>query len=418
MQVSTEPVQGLCPGPCLDLPGPFEPHPLLAVAVSGGADSTALAHLAAGWVAPRHGAILALIVDHGLRPASAAEAALTLQRLADHAIPAEILTLTSLSPGPGLAARARAARFTALTAAAKQAGALHLLLGHHAADQAETLLLRSRAGSGSAGRAAMPALRETHDLRLLRPLLGVPPAALRVYLRDRGIHWIEDPSNHDMRATRARLRAELRPAPAHQHVLRAATIAAAAARAAQDAAIARELAQRAEISPLGYALLSPGSLSAPALAALWQAIGGNAYPPPSAAIARIAAAPAPVTLANLRLLPAGRLGPGWLLLREAPPASIPAAHAAHWDRFVLHAPDLPHGLTIGALGAASARLRHVSPLPAAILRSLPALWRGATLVAVPGLGWPLNPPVAAAFRFKPAQPAAGAPWRGAAVQEV
>jgi tRNA(Ile)-lysidine synthase len=375
----------------------------------------ALALLAADWARSRGGGTLALIVDHGLRPASAAEAALTQQRLAAHGIPARVLTLHGLHPGPSLAVRARAARLDALIAAATEAGALHLLLGHHAADQAETVLMRARAGSGAAGLAGIPALRETHALRLLRPLLHMPPAELRAFLRDRGVGWIEDPSNQDPRTTRARLRAELGGELAG---LPDQAACAGAARAVQDAAIARDLAARATISPLGYALLSPGPLSAPALAALWQAISGRAYPPPSNAIARIAAAPAPATLAGVRLLDAGRLGPGLLLVRDGPPVAVPACHQARWDRFRLHAPGLPPGLTIAALGAAAAKFRHASPLPSAVLRTLPALWRDTAVVAVPGLRWSAAPGFAAAFHFQPARPAAGAPWHVAAPQEV
>jgi tRNA(Ile)-lysidine synthase len=374
----------------------------------------ALALLAADWARARAGGVLALIVDHGLRPASAAEAVLTAQRLAGCGIPARVLTLRSLRPGPSLAARARAARLDALIAAATEAGALHLLLGHHAGDQAETVLMRARAGSGAAGLAGIPALRETHGLRLLRPLLHVPPADLRTLLRNRGVGWIEDPSNHDLRTTRARLRAELDGDLAG---LPARAALAGAARAELEAAVARELAARATLSPLGYALLTPGAISAPALAALWQAMSGRAYPPPSAAIARIAAAPAPATLAGLRLLQAERLG-GLLLVRETPPGPVPASHGARWDRFRLHAPALPTGLTIAALGASAARFRRVSTLPFAVLRTLPALWRDGAIVAVPGLGWPSDGPFAAAFHFQPARPAAGAPWRGAVAQEV
>ncbi|HEY6431374.1 MAG TPA: ATP-binding protein, partial [Acetobacteraceae bacterium] len=83
--------------------GPFEPAPRLAAAVSGGPDSLALALLAQRWVAGRGGTLLALIVDHRLRPESAREAAETLVRLAAQRIPARVLTLSGLHPGPALA---------------------------------------------------------------------------------------------------------------------------------------------------------------------------------------------------------------------------------------------------------------------------------------------------------------------------
>ncbi|HET9020133.1 MAG TPA: ATP-binding protein, partial [Acetobacteraceae bacterium] len=80
----------------LDPLGPFEPRSRLAVAVSGGADSLALALLADAWARGRGGEVRALIVDLGLRPGAAAEAALTRTRLATRGIGARVLTLTGL----------------------------------------------------------------------------------------------------------------------------------------------------------------------------------------------------------------------------------------------------------------------------------------------------------------------------------
>ena len=134
----------------MDRLGPFGPGRHVAVAVSGGADSMALAVLAAGWGRP-----LALVVDHGLRQASAAEAEATLRRLHERGIPARLLMLHGLRPGPALQARARAARYGALTAACEEAGLVDLLLGHHGGDQAETIAMRRAAGSGPAGLAGM-----------------------------------------------------------------------------------------------------------------------------------------------------------------------------------------------------------------------------------------------------------------------
>src|SRR4051794_31539408 len=115
--------------------GPFEPAPRIAVAVSGGADSMAAALLARDWARRRGGSVVALVVDHGLRAESAAEAAVTRARLADMGIVAHGLTLEGLARGPGLAARARLARHAALAEAAAALGVLHLMFGHHAGDQ-------------------------------------------------------------------------------------------------------------------------------------------------------------------------------------------------------------------------------------------------------------------------------------------
>lgn len=398
--------------------GPFEAAPRLAAAVSGGADSLALAVLADGWVSARGGSLLALVVDHALRPESAAEAALTIDRLAARGIPARLLCLTGLHHGPALAERARAARYAALRAACARAGILHLLLGHHAADQAETVLMRRESNSGPAGLAAMPALHEETGIRLLRPLLGVAPARLRATLRAAGMGWVDDPSNRDQRALRARLRAALDdpdgtgPAIA---ALCAAARDAGTARARQEATVAEMLAERAAIYPEGFSLLSPGPIEPAALAALIQTIGGAAFPPHAASVAALAAALCPATLAGVRLLSAGRLGDGLLLVREAAAMAPPVAAqpGAVWDgrfRLLDHATP-PESATIGALGADAAALRRKSALPSVVLQTLPALRRGNCVVAVPHLLYSAGVACASVpLVFSPRRPAAGAPF--------
>src|SRR5580658_11235524 len=94
----------------MDRLGPFEPRPRLAVAVSGGADSMALALLAREWASARNGDVLALTVDHGLRAESSGEADITLHRLIALGIKGRKLTVAGLARGPGLAERAREAR--------------------------------------------------------------------------------------------------------------------------------------------------------------------------------------------------------------------------------------------------------------------------------------------------------------------
>ena len=388
----------------LDRLGPFERHPRLAIAVSGGGDSMALAMLADGWAARRQGSVLALIVDHGLREAAADEAALTRRRLAQCGIESVLLRL-HLQRGPALAARARVARLDCLVEQARRQGIPHLLLGHHAGDQAETWMMRSRAASGPAGLAGIATLREIRDVRLLRPLLDVPRCRLQAVLRELGVAWVEDPSNQDLRTQRGSLRAELddpRGDAATTLKLLAFTQRAGPRRTILERTIAAELAERATISPLGYAVISPGPISVAALSAVWRAVSGRAYPPASDAMQRLAARMEPATLDGLRMLPAGRLGPGWLLVRESRASPVPARHGARWDRFLLHAPDIPGGLSIGPAPAEPA---HRSALPASVRRVLPALWQGEKLYQ------PLREsPGGVCFRFAPANPAADAAW--------
>jgi tRNA(Ile)-lysidine synthase len=396
--------------------GPFEPAPLLAVAVSGGADSLALAVLADAWARARGGAIIALVVDHRLRAAAADEVRATEQLLTRRGIAVRALRLTGLGQGSALAERARIARYATLTAACEAAGALHLLLGHHQADQAETVALRVLRGSFSAGLAGMAELVELPTIRMLRPLLGVPPGALRALLRANGIDWIEDPSNRDTHATRVRLRllAGDRDGDGAARIAQAAALAGTARRITEIHA-ADALGRTASIRPEGFAVVANRAMPPTALATLIQAIGGAPYPPAPDAVAALAARPAPATLGGVRLLPAGRLGPGLLLVREAAAIAPPIAArpGAVWDGRYRLARDAapPAGATLGALGEDAARLRDHSPLPAAVLRTLPALRSGAAVLAVPHLRYP-DAPTCARMRvqFAPPHAAAGAPF--------
>ncbi|MGH7156157.1 MAG: tRNA lysidine(34) synthetase TilS, partial [Acetobacteraceae bacterium] len=187
--------------------GPFEPAPCLAAAVSGGSDSLALALLADAWVRERAGSLLALIVDHGLRPEAEREVRETVARLAGKGIAARILSVNGLSRGPALAERARQARYAILLNACRAHGILHLLLGHHATDQAETVIMRALSSSGPAGLAGMARMTETRWLRVLRPLLAIPSVRLRATVSAAGLDWVNDPSNTDRAALRPRLRA-------------------------------------------------------------------------------------------------------------------------------------------------------------------------------------------------------------------
>ncbi len=342
--------------------GPFGPAPKLAVAVSGGADSMALALLAQGWAAANGATIIALIVDHGLRAAAAAEALITRDRLAERGIEARILTLSGLPGGAKLQETARAARYAALAQAARAAGALFLLVGHHQADQAETVAMRAARGTG--GLHGMAACVARADGVLLRPLLTVAPARLRDFLREENISWIEDPSNSDPRFERVRVRLGGTAAgpdnPAERRRL--------------EMQAAEFLARHAMIRPQGFAVIQVEAVPPLALAALLRVIGGADYAPRLDAVAQLAARLRPATLGGVQILQAGKLGPGWLLVREpaACAAPIAAVQGAVWDRrFRLIEAGIAG--SFGALGADASKFRHGSNLPAAVLRGLPCI---------------------------------------------
>ncbi|NUB15861.1 tRNA lysidine(34) synthetase TilS, partial [Azospirillum brasilense] len=191
----------------MDRLGGFEAKPRVAVGVSGGADSLGLALLVQRWAAERAGDVLALIVDHGLRAESAAEAARVGGWLQARGIAHAILRWDGEKPPTGIQEAARAARHRLLAERCREEGILHLALAHHRDDQAETVLLRFGRGSGVDGLAAMAPVRAGGAVRVIRPLLDLPHDRLVVTCRAFGQEWIEDPSNRNPRFARARLRA-------------------------------------------------------------------------------------------------------------------------------------------------------------------------------------------------------------------
>jgi tRNA(Ile)-lysidine synthase len=194
----------------LDALGPFEPNPVLAVAVSGGSDSMALALLADAWARKRGGHVVALTVDHHLRPESTEEVRAVGRWMAEHGIthvPLSWQHEETAKDHANIQARARAARYQLMSDWCLAHGILHLLLAHHRDDQAETLLLRLGRGSGVDGLASMAPVVENYGVRLLRPLLAIPRVRLAETLKRVDQNWIEDPSNRNPRYARVRLRA-------------------------------------------------------------------------------------------------------------------------------------------------------------------------------------------------------------------
>lgn len=238
--------------------------PLVAVAFSGGLDSTALLH-----VVTRTGArVLALHVHHGLQP-QADDWATHCERVA-HQFGAEFrCARLSGSPGRGdsIEAWARRGRHRALHDMAVAMGADLLLLAQHRQDQAETFLLQAMRGAGTAGLAGMPRSQWRDGLCWARPWLAQPRHVIRAYAEQQGLHWIEDPSNADGRYARNRLRQALWPAfPAAE-----AGLAQAARWAQQAEALAAEVA----VEDLAR-LSTPERLDLAALARLSPARASNA----------------------------------------------------------------------------------------------------------------------------------------------
>ncbi len=182
--------------------------PAIVLAVSGGPDSVALMWLAARWrrALARGPDLIAVTVDHGLRPEAAREAR-EVKRLAQRLdLPHRTLRWTGAKPNTGLPAAARSARYRLLAQAARRSHATHILTAHTRDDQAETLLMRLLRGSGIAGLAAMARESERDGLVVARPFLDVSKSRLIATLGKAGIGFADDPTNRDPNFTRPRLR--------------------------------------------------------------------------------------------------------------------------------------------------------------------------------------------------------------------
>ena len=183
------------------------------VACSGGPDSLALAAVAAyfgrrGHVDGHPVSVGAVVVDHQLQPGSAAVAATTARTLEELGLsPVTIRTVDVASSGAGPEAAARDARHAALEAAADEAGAAAILLGHTLDDQAEQVLLGLARGSGTRSLAGMRPARG----RLLRPFLGLRRADTLEICRVEDLEPWHDPSNTDPVYARSRTRVEVLP---------------------------------------------------------------------------------------------------------------------------------------------------------------------------------------------------------------
>ncbi|MCC5990987.1 MAG: tRNA lysidine(34) synthetase TilS [Rhodobacteraceae bacterium] len=394
----------------------------LGLAVSGGGDSMALMRLAQGWAGPRGVQLAVATVDHGLRAEAAAEAALVAKRAAALGLPHQILRWQGWSGSGNLQDAARQARKRLLSGWARAGRLDAVVLGHTLDDQAETLLMRLARGSGVEGLAAMAPCDQSHGMLWLRPMLGVPRAALRDYLRALSEYWVEDPSNHDTGFDRIKARQAL----AHLAPLGlgAARLAETADRMQQARDSLDYLAAQSAASGLrrehGDYLFDAAFLDAlptdtrnRLVARVLCVISGSGYRPRLRAL--------------MDALHARRTTlHGCLMTRNATTLRITREYNAvascrtpvgeQWDgRWRLTPPPDASGaietaqMQIRALGPDG--LRHCGPkddrlLPRASLLASPALWHDDTLIAAPLAGlargwraqpcedWPFSPPAA------------------------
>ena len=225
------------------------PAARVAVAVSGGRDSTALLHCTARWAREHRIEVLALHVHHGLMPdADAWQAHLQRQcrrwRSAGLPVTLHVCRIGS-SPraGASVEAWARDQRYQALARMAHEHDCDLVLLAHHREDQAETFLLQALRGGAPRGLAAMPVHAKRHGVHWVRPWLSSPRAAIEHYLTRHRLRWVDDPSNRGADFARSRLRESVWPVLQRAFPDAGQALSQAGRRAHEAACCLRELAE-------------------------------------------------------------------------------------------------------------------------------------------------------------------------------
>ena len=194
---------------------PAAPHPSgeapIALALSGGLDSSALLNASAELLRPLDIPLLAIYINHGL--SSNAHEWARFCKIRCEVLGVQFVEVKVEVPQQAsVEAAARQVRYQALAAKALELGAAVLLTAHHANDQAETVVLNLMRGSGVAGLRGIAAERRLGELVVLRPWLKFERRALLDYASKQRLSWVEDESNSDPRFRRNALRLQLMPA--------------------------------------------------------------------------------------------------------------------------------------------------------------------------------------------------------------
>lgn len=375
-------------------PGP------VAVAVSGGSDSLALLDLVATLADGQR--VLAVTLDHGLRPEAAAEAAMVAQICADRGIAHTTLRWTGWDGSGNLQAAARAARYRLIGDWAAGQGVAQVWLGHTRDDVAETFLIRLGRASGLDGLARMAPLFRRDGTTWARPLLDIPRADLRAHLVARGIAWADDPSNTDDSYARIRIRKGLEGLGIGGAAIAHSAAALADARSLLAEVMAREWAARVTLQG-GDLLIAAGDAGPEVMRRLLVAglriVGGQDWPVRHAGLADLMARLAVGGRHTLAGCLVTRKGATWRIAREwqvVKALEVPVTD--EWDnRWRLRGPQAP-GLVVRALGGGIAQCPdwRAAGLPRASQLAGPAVWQGGALVAAPLAG--LGPDWAAELR--------------------
>jgi tRNA(Ile)-lysidine synthase len=179
----------------------------LAVAVSGGVDSLALAILLNEFCQKNNIKLFAITIDHKMRESSSIEALELHKILKQKKISHQILTINwDNIPQKNIEAKLREARYELLYNFCKKNKIEHLFLGHHLNDAAENFLIRLFRGSGIDGLSVMQEISEANKIKLCRPLLNNTKDELKTFLATKKIKYFEDESNQDEKFLRNKIR--------------------------------------------------------------------------------------------------------------------------------------------------------------------------------------------------------------------
>lgn len=370
--------------------------------MSGGGDSIAMLHLAAQGGVP----LLAVTVDHGLRPEAADEARFVASVCADLGVPHWILRWQGWDGHGNLQDQARRARYQLIAEWAREQGVEHVALAHTLDDQAETFLMRLARSSGVDGLSEMTA-RQVDGVTFVRPLLGVSRADLRQMLQQRGAGWVEDPSNHDPHYDRVKVR---------QYLAQLADLGITAKGIADTAAALAQAREALNWAAHGFATQHmhmvgpdvtidakafadlPAELQRRLLVHVLRWLSGAEYSPRRQAVADLiqtALAGGKATLHGCAM--SVRKGRIWLFREYAAIQSTSASVGQVWDnRWVITGPAT--NARIAALGGEGLQQLpnwRASGRPAAAVMADPAVWLGDRVIAAPLIaetqGWCVEP---------------------------
>ena len=370
----------------------------IAVAVSGGADSLSLCLLADEWARATGRSIVALSVDHALRPQSAGECHFVKGTLSAYGIEHHTLVWEGEKPLSGIQAAARQARYQLFQDWCQNEGIIDLLVGHHQNDQAETFMLRLVRGSSVDGLSAMKSASTFGNLRVLRPLLNVPKEALVTYLEDRELSWVEDPSNKDESFDRVKMRNAMEVLSAiglTPERLSKTALSMQRVRTCLEGITEKWLNRNTKLFQEGYILLNFSALESEdeevvlrGLRRIGMDVSGDTYPPRLERLERL--------LRNLRLKEDGTLmGCRWivqnetvLICREVRDTSFPN------NIYSIDFKDKSSDLYMRVLGedgwklllSQMPELRHTN-LPKPVIYALVSFWDEEGVSVVPHLGY-------------------------------